>query len=554
MSEFITCGKLGAMAQRCGGASQLRKHLQRLRARYLADSLSEGMRRLLSNAAIGTETAMFSEAADAASIADSMDFDWGNWKHHLQHRLHLNYTSSGADFALAKELLVLSDDAYRRMLDIVKSGMPVNSDGGPSKLEKHHYDMSMLPLNLVLGEEVQKYFLPPSDYFTPHATNLPDPYGLIHGRSRAKHAQGSPTVIANGSSRHILCTHKFTNTILINIDLHCPMGCSDCYKTRMGTRECSMTSVGTKVRSPKIYMHAELGKLLPPSPGKWVEHVAQVVAWMNGTARGQEVYDVILSGGEPLIALSNDVLKQILEQLQQAKHLRVLRVCTGCLFLGLPFRIDDELVTILADFAERTGIRVTFQVHLGSQKMITPEAAIAAKRLRRAGLTAYTQVPIKNGINFFLDDLDGTINDLAQLGKKQVAVGVEPYMFIVDMHPSTNAFYVPIEPLMHVWAELVESHDHPGLERPRTLSVLFSEGNIILSGHTLFAARKIVDRENDCVKYEIPRVGINPRNGVSEVFAYIEPLLQGINDDPQSLSILQKSWSGREPGGIKHGK
>ena len=97
---------------------------------------------------------------------------------------------------------------------------------------------------------------------------------------------------------------------------------------------------------------------------------------------------------------------------------------------------------------------------------------------------------------------------------------------------------------IHLAQSVVESHEYPGLERPKTLSVLFEGGNIILSGHVLFSAKKELDKENGRVIYHIPRVctqtGWKPQ--IVEVFDYEEPLLEGINDDPNSLERLKRSY------------
>jgi len=280
----------------------------------------------------------------------------------------------------------------------------------------------------------------------------------------------------------------------------------------------------------------------PPSAAALPEHTRDLVAWLNTDPRGQSIHDVIVSGGEPFV-LSNDKIAAVLEEMAKAKNLRVLRFCTGTLFLGLPMRIDEQLADLLGEFASRTGIRVTVQAHLASHEQIVPETLIAVSRLRKRGISVYSQTPIKEGVNFFLDDPKATLAALVELGRKQVAVGVEPYMFIVDMHPSTNAFYVPIEPLIAVWGALVESHEHPGLERPRTLSILFEGGNIILSGATLLSAQKVIDRERGVVTYRIPRICFDNqgRPDIAEVFEYSEPIGE-YNDDPDSLKKLQARW------------
>lgn len=477
--------------------------------------------------------------SELGNIAKSENIDWEDWNSHFKYRIHLNCTSSVHDFELFFSLVPMANKDESTLRRIILEGVETYENNN-NVLERRFYDLSILPLNLLLGESVIRYFIPPVDYLEPHPTKKADPYGIIRGRSRAKVAKGKPTVVVDEETRLIIGSHKFTHTLLFNIDFYCPIGCSDCYKTRMGTREYldpQLIKTGVK---PRIYHHPELGDLKPPDKNQVTEQSKSVVRWMNQDPRGQQVYDIILSGGEPLL-MSNKTIKAILNEFQYAKNLRNFRICTGALFLGLPFRIDDELLDILKDFSDTTGVQVTFQAHLGNHYMISPEAVITIQKIRQRGIPIYSQIPIKNGINFFLNDLNRTIEYLVELGRRQVLVGVEPYMFIVDMHPSTNAYYVPIEPLMQVWGMLVESHDYPGLERPRTLSVLFEGGNIILSGYTLFSASKIVDKKNERVIYRIPRISAEREwvAQVFEVFEYEEPLIPRINDDPNSLIKLK---------------
>jgi len=390
---------------------------------------------------------------------------------------------------------------------------------------------------------VQRYFVPPPEYFVSGITNRSDPYGLLWSPTRAKSAEGDASAVVNPRTRSLLGTHKFTHSLLLNLDFLCPIGCSDCYKARFGTREYveSKTQEGHgKVPSP--FQHSDYGEVRAPNAKDLEEHLGQVVAWLNTDRRGQDVYDVIVSGGEPLV-MSDELIGKLLNAMRTVRNLRVLRICTGTLFLGLPVRFTDELLTLLQSFRDDTGARVTVQAHLACTEQLTPEAVLAVAELGKRRIPVYSQIPIKQGINFFLDDPNRTLRTLAHLGRAQVALGVEPYMFIVDMHPSTDAFYVPIEPLLMAWSGLVESHDHPGLERPRTLSVLFEGGNILLSGASLLAMRKSVDIRRGTVTYRLPRFAVRGRwnADIAEVFTYEEPLSMH-NADPGSLEALRRRW------------
>lgn len=352
-------------------------------------------------------------------------------------------------------------------------------------LQNKGYLLSILPLNLLMPQEVLENFLPPPDYSEPHSTKHIDPYGIFRKKSK----------VIDERTGLLLGTRKFRHSVLMNIHGFCPIGCSDCYKAYY-TRE-----------------EHELGVTLETLP----RQTEAIVEWMNSNP---EIYDIILSGGEPLMA-SNSAVAHMLKRFEKAKHLKVLRICTGVIFLGLPMRIDDELIDTLKDFAEQTGVVIRFHANLYNHFQITPEAVQAIKRIRSREFNVYSQVPIKEGINFFCHDENKTLDFLTKLCLLQVMIGVEPYKFIVDMHPRTNAYYVPIELLIRVWSRFAESHNLPESERPKTLSVLFKQGNIILSGPILFSAQKEVDKSRKLVRYYIPTL-FNRK----KMFVYEEPLLQ----------------------------
>lgn len=547
MTKFKTCKSIVFLADKIKGfdsrSNAIYQLFSFLRWDYYARNSTKELEILLKRASIMVPKlpelpesiiSQFKKLTKAEMI------QWDNWSKYLEQRIHLNKTSSQEDFELLFNLLPITKALEKSLLRIISEG--TNRSSEPiCNSENRFYDLSILPLNFLLGNDVLEYFIPPPDYFIPHPTKKFDPYGIIFGKSRAKIGMKQPTVVNDPETGLIIGSHKFSHSLLFNVDFYCPIGCAGCYKTRMGTREYLSTRFAKNGFKPKIYHHLELGELNSPSIEN-VEHQAELaVLWMNENPRGQQVYDVIVSGGEPL-CMSNKTIKAILNKFQDAKNLRIFRICTGTLFLGLPFRIDDELLDTLKDFSDSTGVRVTIQAHLGNHRMITPESVMAIQKIRKRGIPIYTQTPIKNGVNFFLNKIEKTLEYLGELGRLQVLVGVDPYMFIMDMHPSTNAYYVPIEPMIQMWSILVESHDYVGLERPRTLSALFENGNIILSGDKLFSASKFIDNANDRVIYYIPRIGTekNWKPDVAEIFKYEEPLIKGINDNPDSLEVLKQ--------------
>lgn len=450
-----------------------------LRAKYVSQYQSDRISSLLRKLGVPMPTADSlppEVVMRFTKIQKKHSLDWGNLDLHLRYRI--KNTS---------DLMQVLPNLRDRKESI-------------EKVRKRGFFLSILPTNLLLPEEVLENFLPPSDYFEPHPTKHTDPYGIFAKKSK----------VMDSETGLLLGSRRFKHSFLMNIHGLCPVGCSDCYKAYY-TRE-----------------EHELGVTLKTVP----RQTNAVVNWLN---ENPEVYDVIVSGGEPLLA-TNSSIAGMLEILAKARHLKVLRICTGSLFLGLAMRIDDGLLDLLKDFSERTGITVRIHANLYNHFQFTPESVLAIHRIRKRGFSIYSQVPIKEGINFFSHDQRKTLDFLRKLGLAEVLAGVEPYKFIVDMHPRTNMYYVPIEPLIRVWFILAETHDHPEIERPKTLSVLFSEGNIILSGYLLFAAQKKIDRANNLVRYYIP-----VPFGRKRVFIYDEPLVES-NCDPHSLERLKEKW------------
>jgi len=415
--------------------------------------------------------------------------DWGDVNFHLRYRIQ--------DIDDLIELKPELQDSKNSMLKAV------NEKG---------YLLSILPLNLLLPREVLNQFLPPHDFSTPHPAKDIDPYGI---------ASYNTKIVKDNLW---LGSKKFPHTVLMNIHGHCPIGCSDCYKSYYVREKGRENELGAGDPYEKV-------------PVKLKEQTISLVEWLN---KNPQVYDVIISGGEPLLR-PNIHIKLMLEEFKKAKFLKILRICTGVIFLGLPFRIDDELLDILLKFSEDTGVKITFQAHLSNHLQITPEAVIAVKKIREAGFNIYSQTPIKEGINFFSNDIEKTLIFLRELVRKQFLIGVEPYKLIVDMHPRTIAYYVPIEKLSKVFSALFDSHVIPDLERPKTLSILSKQGNLVLSWHSLFAMKKEVDTKKGIVRYHIPKVILEKNEEVIEDYVYEEPLLVS-NEDPDSLLKIQNNW------------
>lgn len=412
---------------------------------------------------------------------------WGDWKWHLQQRLTSNYAD--AFLALFPE--------YQGREELLREYLG-------------SYDLSILPLNLSQPEGIKK-FLPRLGL-----RHSPDPYGVQkHDAVVLKEHEGK---------RYYLSTHKKGYASFLPIlgggagRVFCPVGCAGCY------------------RGPQTRLHEPLAVSQADGSREtvWIPTPEQQTQWLveewNSNPEFADVYDVLFSGGEPMM-LSNETWRDMMQYLKEAKHLKSFRVCTGSLFLGLPFRFDDELIRTFTEFREQTGIQVKLSVHVSHPEHITPEALHYANKLKKAGVELLPQCPLEPGVNFWMDDLDKTEDVLRTLDRSlSLAVGTRAYKWILDMQGG-----VSLLPAIEVWRRIHDRHqEESDITRPTSFALFLpqAEGNTNLSYHSLWAIQMQVDKEHGVVRYQLPHPS-------KKMVSYEEPLIEGVNDDISRLEALK---------------
>ncbi|MBL1260092.1 MAG: EF-P beta-lysylation protein EpmB [Thiotrichaceae bacterium] len=147
----------------------------------------------------------------------------------------------------------------------------------------------------------------------------------------------------------------------------------------------------------------------------------------------KSINEVILSGGDPL-ALSDQRLATLLEQLTQIPHLTRLRIHTR-LPVVIPSRITDALIAMIAN-CRLTPVIV---IHANHANEINNELHTALKRLQAIpNITLLNQSVLLRGIN---DNHEALI----ALSEALFASGVLPYyLHLLDKAQGTAHFDVPI--------------------------------------------------------------------------------------------------------------
>lgn len=148
-------------------------------------------------------------------------------------------------------------------------------------------------------------------------------------------------------------------------------------------------------------------------PGSEVLSSEELAAALAYVRRHEEVWEVILSGGDPLI-LPARKLAEITRQIATIEHVKVLRVHTRVPVMA-PERITAELVS-----AMRTRLTAWIVLHTNHPRELGPRAREAIARIVDAGIPVLSQTVLLRGVN---DDA----RTLEELFRELVVLRVKPY-------------------------------------------------------------------------------------------------------------------------------
>ncbi len=144
-----------------------------------------------------------------------------------------------------------------------------------------------------------------------------------------------------------------------------------------------------------------------------------------------EIWEVILSGGDPLI-LKPKQLQQIITNLDEIKHVEIIRIHTRIPTVD-PQRINPELLKVLT---QRRPIYVV--LHINHPEEFVPAAIEAINKLADHGIVLLGQSVLLKGIN-------DNIETLGKLFRGMVKHRIKPYyLHHVDLAPGISHFRTTI--------------------------------------------------------------------------------------------------------------
>lgn len=168
------------------------------------------------------------------------------------------------------------------------------------------------------------------------------------------------------------------------------------------------------------------------------EHLRDIPAAIEYVRAHEEVTNVLLTGGDPLI-LATANLAEIIRQLRQIDHVQIVRIGTRVPAFN-PYRISDDptLLEMIEQYSTAAK-RIYVMTHFIHPRELTDVAIRAVGLLQEAGAITANQTPLIRGVN---DDPE----TLADLLRQLSSIGDVPY-YIFQCRPArgNKAYTVPIE-------------------------------------------------------------------------------------------------------------
>ena len=160
---------------------------------------------------------------------------------------------------------------------------------------------------------------------------------------------------------------------------------------------------------------------------------AQLDAALAYIAGHPEIWEVILTGGDPLV-LSPRRLGAAMRRIAAIDHVKVIRLHTRVPVVA-PERITPSLVRALKSHGKTTYVAL----HANHPRELTAAARAACARIVDAGIPMVSQSVLLRGVN---DDAE----TLSRLMRAFVEARVKPYyLHHADLAPGTSHFRTTIE-------------------------------------------------------------------------------------------------------------
>lgn len=193
--------------------------------------------------------------------------------------------------------------------------------------------------------------------------------------------------------------HKYKNRVLLITKTDCAIHCRYCFRRHFPYKKNQGNKRNWRHALTYISLHPELD-------------------------------EVILSGGDPLMAKDNE-LDWLITQLESIAHIKRLRIHTR-LAVVIPDRITDYLCHRLS----RSQMQIIVVTHINHPNEIDSDVTKAMAKLKQHGVTLFNQSVLLKGIN-------DNVTVLSTLSNRLFDNGILPYyLHVLDKVQGAGHFLV----------------------------------------------------------------------------------------------------------------
>lgn len=228
------------------------------------------------------------------------------------------------------------------------------------------------------------------------------------------HAGYSNDPLSEQNSAQPGLLHKYKNRVLLMVKGGCAVNCRYCFRRHFP------------------YQNHQGNK------ATWEKNLAYIAAH-------QELNEIILSGGDPLMAKDHE-LQWLIEQIEQLPHIKRLRIHSRLLVV-LPARITEQLCQIF----NNSHLQLIIVTHINHANEINAELKVALTKLKRARVTLLNQSVLLKGVN-------DCSSIQIQLSESLFDAGILPYyLHVLDKVQGAAHFYVSDEQARIIMGELINN-------------------------------------------------------------------------------------------------
>lgn len=205
--------------------------------------------------------------------------------------------------------------------------------------------------------------------------------------------------------------HKYHNRLLFMLKNSCAINCRYCFRRHFPYNE------------------------IKSSKETWRQGLAYI-------ATHQELEEIILSGGDPLMAKDQEI-DWILTELEKIPHIKTVRIHSR-----LPVVIPNRITTELCERLSQSRLNVVLVTHINHANEIDEIFNHKMSMLKRASVTLLNQSVLLKNIN----DNAHTLNELSN---KLFAYGILPYyLHLLDKVEGASHFYISDKEAIKIYQEL----------------------------------------------------------------------------------------------------